>query len=243
MAASAEALTGALSELNGTISSFLDRVADQIDQLKTITESGREASMEVNRQASAFIENAAESQKSFGQVADRVADAAESLGEAVASLSSVEEGFDATIAKFGRSQSQASESLVNSANSLTGASKSLSTLGDEMAQGSEALVTSLSTFASTAEQAAESLNGIPEEHKSCSTISFETSIRGVEQFASSLSEQMEEFAAKLQGSTDHRVDQWTENTQQFCNNMTDAVGFLSQTINELEEQSSARDRA
>jgi ABC-type transporter Mla subunit MlaD len=278
MGRSAEALTGALGELNDTISHFLDKVGDQIDQLKSITESGRDVSIEVNRQASEFLESASKSQESFELVSDKVAAAAGALGEAVSNLSNVEEQFDATVAKFGRTQEEAVDALKSSASALSGTSGSLSDLGEQLSQVSEVLASSATNFTSSAEEVADSLSEIPDKHRemlegffaefkegmaqfseslteqmnSLSEIPdkhremvkevFDQFKEGMLQFSEGLTEQMEEFAKMLQGSTESRVEEWTSNTQQFCNNMTDAVGFLSETITELDERFNSENR-
>ena len=236
MAKSAEALTGAIGELNITIADFLNKVGDQIDQLKEVTESGQEVTKETQRKAAEFVRNATESQQSYAEVSNRVSDAARSLGQAVQSLSEVEEGFDATIAKFGRTQERASETFDQSAEALTGASNSLSLLGGQISESSRVMTESMSGFADTAKEAAQSLEGIPESHRALLNGFFSDLNQKMDLFTSSVSEQMEEFAQKLQGSTDSRVDEWTKNTLRFCNNMTDAVGLLSQTITELDER-------
>lgn len=236
MEEAAQSLTQAMEELDATIGRFLMRVEDQITSLTTANEEGYKTLESFASQSSEFVKQSESTVEKYHEATAAFEQTVEALRSAVIDLTSVHSQFESTVIEFSQSQSKASDSMNNSSNSIITAMDSFKDAGDGMSEATEALKTATSNISGAIHETTEALSQLPQQNRKVLEESFTTIKAQFEDYSDKITDQFEEFAESLRGSTDHRVSEWTQSTQQFCNQMRGAVEALSHTIDEVERK-------
>lgn len=233
MEKSAESLSVAMGKLDSTIDTFLQKVADQIYQLNEVVTNNQALNEKARKRAEQFVEASEQSQDKFTEIAVEVSQAANALGGAVQNLQNVSRGFSETVDVFSKSQTSATASFESSTKALGDTAEALVKAGNQIEEVAEEMSASAEQLSETTNQACITLAALPEKHEAILKQMLGDLSNRVESFKTQLGNQMEEFAEQLAGSSNRRIEEWTSNTQQFCNSMKDAVEFLNETINEV----------
>jgi methyl-accepting chemotaxis protein len=240
METSAEALSTAMGKLDTTIDTFLKKVADQINELNQVVTTNQEVNDEAQKRAEQFVANTQDSHEQFAEISTEVGQAAKALGTAIGNLEEVSKEFSKTVGTFSASQSRAVISLDSTTQSLGHSTKAMDNAGQRIENASSEISLVVDQLSETTSEAFTVLSSLPDRHQAGLKVFFDEFTQHLGNYTSSLSGQMEEFSEKLVGSSNHRIDEWTSRTQQFCNNMKDAVEFLNGTITEMSTLSSKK---
>ena len=229
-----------MGKLDTTIDTFLKKVADQINELNQVVTHNQTVNAEVQKRAENFVTKSEDSQKQFSAVTIELAKAADSLGLVIGRLEKVSEAFSLTIGSFATSQIKAANSLESTTRALGNSTEALDKAGQHIENSSTAILSSAQELSTSTSAANDALAALPERHQSVLKVFFDEFTQHLSNYTSSMNRQMEEFSEQLVGSSNHRIDEWTSQTQQFCNNMKDAVEFLNGTITEMSTLSSKK---
>lgn len=236
MEESAQSLTQVMEELDATIGRFLNKVEVHIGTLVEANQAGKDTLESFSKQSKEFASNSENTINKYHEATEAFGDTIKSLRDAVNNLKGVHEQFEVTISDFSQSQSNTSDALEKTSISIIQAANGFTGAGDSMSTASKSLEVATSKISDVTEDTTYALSKLPEEHKKLLEEAF-TTIKGqFQDYSGKITLQFEEFAESLQGSTEHRVNEWTKNTQQFCNQMTGAVEALSHTIDEVERK-------
>lgn len=234
---SAEALSVAMGQLDTTIATFLQRVGDQIEELNQVAVRNQAVNAKAQRRAEKFVADTEESNAQFSAVSEEVTNAGHALGVAVKDLEQVSKSFSHTIGSFASSQTKATNSFESASDALSGSTSALDEASQRIEHANKSISSSVGTLAETTIQANKALASLPEKHQAVLNQFFDDLTKNLSNYTSTLDKEMGEFSEKLVGSSNQRVEEWTTNTQIFCNNMKDAVEFLNGTINEMSTKS------
>lgn len=233
MSAAAESLADAMNRLDSTIDSFLKEVSSQIDELSKVNLSNQALSQKVQEKAQEVIAQAEVGHKEFADVSASVSEAADTLLDGVERLREVQSKLETTISEFGTNQNKASSSFLAATQSLRNTSQSLDSLKSSIGETAESIEGAARGLEQASESVSETFASLPEAQHAF----LENLKQGLEEsvtaYTKKVAESVTDFAEQLQGSTNTRVDEWTNHTSLFCNNMKDAVDELSRTIDEI----------
>ena len=232
----AQSLTQAMEELDATIGRFLNKVEVHIETLIEANQNSQETLGEFTEGASEFVSQSENTIKKYEEATKAFGEIVEGLHSAVGDLSGVHDQFRITVEGFAESQSSAAAAMTNSSESIITTVDSFTTAGEGMAGATEALQNATSNITKAIDDTSEALQALPQQSQKLIEEAFTRVKAQFEDYSVKITQQFEEFAESLRGSTEHRVTEWTENTQQFCNHMTNAVATLSGAIDELERQ-------
>lgn len=230
---SANSLTLAMDRLDKTIDSFLKEVATQITDLNEVVRTNQEVSAKSQERAEQVINNTTKSQEQFSEVSTEVANAATSLRSTIENLEGVNKAFSETVEHFATSQSNATRAFQSTVQSLSETTKSLDAAGERTEKFYGQISEAILEISEVTTRAQDAIASLPEKHQAVLNTFFTDLTQNLDTYKNSLGKLTVEFSEKLQGSTNHRINEWTANTQEFCNNMKDAVEFLNGTIIEM----------
>lgn len=236
MEEAAQSLTQAMEELDATIGRFLNKVEDQIKVLTNANEEGYKKLESFATQSSEFVTKSETTIEKYQEATAVFEQTVEGLRCALRDLTDIHEQFEVTVIEFANSQTKASDAMSNSSNSIIGAMDSFKDAGNGMFDATEALKKATSTISEAIRETTDALSQLPEQNKKLIEESFATIKAQFEDYSDKITNQFEEFAEAIRGSTDLRVSEWTQNTQLFCNQMRGAVEALSHTIDEVERK-------
>ncbi|MDB4630585.1 anti-phage ZorAB system protein ZorA [Akkermansiaceae bacterium] len=232
---SANSLTLAMDRLDKTIDSFLKEVASQITDLNEVVRTNQEVSAKSQERAEQVINNTTKSQEQFSEVSTEVANAATSLRSTIENLEGVNKAFSETVEHFATSQSNATRAFQSTVQSLSETTKSLDAAGERTEKFYGQISEAILEISEVTTRAQDAIASLPEKHQAVLNTFFTDLTQNLDTYKNSLGNLTVEFSEKLQGSTNHRINEWTANTQEFCNNMKDAVEFLNGTIIEMKD--------
>lgn len=238
METSAEALSTAMGKLDTTIDTFLKKVADQINELNQVVTKNQTVNAGAQRRAEQFVANTEKSHEQFLEISTEVGQAAKALGTAIGNLEEVSGEFSKTVGSFSASQSKAASSFESTTRALGKSSEALDNAGQRIENSSNGILSSAQQLSKSTSEATDALAALPERHLNALNAFFDKFTQHLSNYTSSINKQMEEFSEQLVGSSNRRIDEWTSQTQQFCNNMKEAVEFLNGTITEMSVLSS-----
>lgn len=238
METSAEALSTAMGKLDTTIDTFLKKVADQINELNQVVTKNQTVNAGAQRRAEQFVANTEKSHEQFLEISTEVGQAAKALGTAIGNLEEVSGEFSKTVGSFSASQSKAASSFESTTRALGKSSEALDNAGQRIENSSNGILSSAQQLSKSTSEATDALAALPERHLNALNEFFDKFTQHLSNYTSSINKQMEEFSEQLVGSSNRRIDEWTSQTQQFCNNMKEAVEFLNGTITEMSVLSS-----
>lgn len=236
MEEAAQSLTQAMEELDATIGRFLNKVEVHIETLIEANEESQEKLETFSDKSSEFVSQSENTIQKYEEATKAFEETVEGLRSAVGDLSGVHDQFSMTVDGFAESQSSAAAAMTNSSESIITAVESLTTAGEGMTSATDALQTATANITKAIGDTSEALEALPELNQKLIQEAFTSVKAQFEDYSKKITEQFEEFAESLKGSTDNRVTEWTQNTQLFCNHMTSAVATLSGVIDELDSR-------